>query len=61
MLPGSLLITPSPSHDDGSHAILVAAGEKMLVGDGLRPRGVTTIKEVSAKRLRVKKSNRKFR
>ena len=42
MLPGSLLITsdpsPSPSHDDGAHAILVAVGEKMLVGDGLGPK-----------------------
>ena len=43
ILPGSLLITcpihlsPSPSHDDGAHAVLVAAGEKMLVGDGLGP------------------------
>ena len=25
----------SPSHGDGTHAILVAAGEKLLVGDGL--------------------------
>ena len=41
MLPGSLLITSdpssSPSHDDGAHGVLVAAAEKMLVGDGLRP------------------------
>ena len=29
--------SPSPSHDDGPHAVLVAAGEKMLVADGLRP------------------------
>ena len=29
--------SPSSSHDDGSHAVLVAAGEKMLVGDGLGP------------------------
>ena len=29
--------SPSPSHDDGAHAVLVAAGEKMLVGDGLGP------------------------
>ena len=27
--------SPSPSHDDGAHAVLVAAGEKILVGDGL--------------------------
>ena len=27
--------SPSPSHDDGAHAVLVAAGKKMLVGDGL--------------------------
>ena len=27
----------SPSHGDGTHAILVAAGEKMLVGDDLGP------------------------
>ena len=27
----------SPSHDDpGTHAVQVVAGEKMLVGDGLR-------------------------
>ena len=26
-----------PSHDDGVHAVLVAVGEKMLVGDGLGP------------------------
>ena len=29
--------SPSPSHDDGTHAVLVAAGEKMLVGDGRGP------------------------
>ena len=29
--------SPSPSHDDGAHAVLVAAGEKMLVEDGLGP------------------------
>ena len=29
--------SPSPSHDDGAHAVLVAAGQKMLVGDGLGP------------------------
>ena len=29
--------SPSPSHDDGAHAVLVAAGEKMLVVDGLGP------------------------
>ena len=29
--------SPSPSHDDGVHAVLVAAGEKMLLEDGLRP------------------------
>ena len=29
--------SPSPTHDDGAHAVLVAAGEKMLVGDGLGP------------------------
>ena len=28
--------SPSPSHDDGAHAIPVAAGEKMLFEDGLR-------------------------
>ena len=28
--------SPSPSHDDGAHAVLVAASE-MLVGDGLGP------------------------
>ena len=28
--------SPSPSHDDGAHAVVVAAGKKMLVGDGLR-------------------------
>ena len=27
---------PSPSHDDGVHALLVVAGEKLLVGYGLR-------------------------
>ena len=27
----------SPSHDDGAHAVFVAAGEKKLVGDGLGP------------------------
>ena len=26
--------SPSPSHDDGAHAVFVAAGEKMLVRDG---------------------------
>lgn len=25
----------SPSHDDGAHVVLVTAGEKMLVRDGL--------------------------
>jgi len=29
--------SPSPSHYDGAHAVLVAVGEKMLVGDGLGP------------------------
>ena len=29
--------SPSPSHEDGAHAVLVAAGEKMLVGDCLGP------------------------
>ena len=29
--------SPSPSHDDGAHAVLVAAGEKMLVGNSLGP------------------------
>ena len=29
--------SPSPLHDDGAHAVLVAAGEKKLVGDGLGP------------------------
>ena len=28
--------SPSSSHDDGAHAVLVAVGE-MLVGDGLGP------------------------
>ena len=30
---------PSPSslNDDGAHAVLVAAGEEMLVGDGFGP------------------------
>ena len=40
MLPGSLLTCPIHPHrlcisDDGAHAIMVAAGEKMLVGDDL--------------------------
>jgi len=26
-----------PSQDDGAHAVLVAMGEKMLVGDGIGP------------------------
>ena len=30
-------LSPSPSHDDCAHAVLVVAGEKMLVGDGLGP------------------------
>ena len=30
-------LSPWPSRDDGAHAALVAAGEKILVGDGLRP------------------------
>ena len=29
--------SPSPSHDDSAHAVLVAAGEKIFVGDGLGP------------------------
>ena len=29
--------SPLPSHDDGNHTALVAAGEKTLVGDGLGP------------------------
>ena len=29
--------SPSPLHDNGTHAVLVAAGEKMLVRDGLGP------------------------
>ena len=41
MSPDSLLITsdpsPWPSHDDGSQAVLVATGERMLVIDGLWP------------------------
>ena len=28
--------SPSPSHDDGAHAIVIAAGKKILVEDGLR-------------------------
>ena len=27
--------SPSPLHDDGFHAALVAVGEKILIGDGL--------------------------
>ena len=27
--------SPSPSHDDSAHAVLVAAGNKILLGDGL--------------------------
>ena len=30
-------LSPSPSHDDGAHAVLIAASEKILVGDGLGP------------------------
>ena len=30
-------ISPSPLHDVGAYAVLVAAGKKMLVGDGLGP------------------------
>ena len=29
--------SPARSHHVGAHTVLVAAGEKMLVGDGLRP------------------------
>ena len=29
--------SPSPSHDDGAHAVLVTVGAKMLVGDDLGP------------------------
>lgn len=29
--------SPLPSHDDGAYAVLVAAGENMLVRDGLGP------------------------
>ena len=29
--------SPLPLHNDGAHAVLVAAGEKMSVGDGLGP------------------------
>ena len=38
-LSSHLMSDPSPllSHDDGTHAVQVVAGEKMLVGDGLRP------------------------
>ena len=28
---------PLPSHDDGTHAVLVAVDEKMLIGNGLGP------------------------
>ena len=28
--------SPSSSYDDGAHAVMIAAGKKMLVGDGLR-------------------------
>ena len=27
-------LSPWPSHDDGNHAVLLAAGEKTLVGNG---------------------------
>ena len=30
-------LSPSPSQDDGLHALLVTAGENLLVGDGLKP------------------------
>ena len=30
-------ISPSPLHGVGAYAVLVAAGKKMLVGDGLGP------------------------
>ena len=29
--------SPWPLHDDGAHAVLVAAGKKVLVGDGFGP------------------------
>ena len=29
--------SPSPLFNDGVHAVLVATGEKMLIGDGLGP------------------------
>ena len=28
----------SPSHDDGLHAVLIAAGDQLLVGDSFRPK-----------------------
>ena len=38
--------SPSPSHDDGLHAFLIAAGEKLLVGDGVRPKHLQDSPEV---------------
>ena len=38
--------SPSPSHDDGLHALLVAAGEKLLVGDSLRLENTQDLSEV---------------
>ena len=29
--------SPSPLHDDGAHAVLIAVGKKMVIGDGLCP------------------------
>ena len=28
----------SPSHDDGLHAVLIAACKLLLIGDGVRPK-----------------------
>ena len=38
--------SPSPLHDDGPHAVLVASCEKFLVGDGLRPEDAEDSSEV---------------
>ena len=41
-------LSPSPSQDDGHglHALLVTAGEKLLVGDGLKPENTRDPSEV---------------
>ena len=38
--------SPLPSHDDGLHALLVIAGQKLFVGDGLRPENTQDPSEV---------------